>query len=72
MRLWKTKCERKGHDWLLHLQQEFIPSIDVCLRCGKKRKILPWGWCLGGHPIHEHYLDDSDVPHPVGNCTGPQ
>lgn len=80
----EARCRRKGHDWLLgHALREgvstppagtrgaeFIPVLDLCLRCGAKETTLPWGWCLGDHPLAEHYDAEGElVEHPT--CPGP-
>lgn len=78
-------CRRKDHDWLLgHALDdggvthpppgkrgaEFIPVDDICLRCGARAVTLPWGQCLNGHPLAEHYDDAGGlVSHPT--CPGP-
>lgn len=66
------KCSRHGHKWFPDLgEQEFIPTQDLCLRCRAERHALPWGECLAGHPIREHYSRDGDlVAHPW--CEGPR
>jgi hypothetical protein len=64
---------RHEHDWFPNIEpSEFLPLVDICLsgRCTARRVSLPYGQCLGGHPIAEHYgVDGSLVPHPV--CPGP-
>lgn len=68
MSLWK-RCP--PHDWFPRIgRREFIVTHDICLRCSEERMIKPWGDCLGGHPIAEHY-DEEGLPHPVGECWGP-
>lgn len=68
-----SRCWR-DHKWFPDLgRQEFIPVQDVCLRCRAVRTHLPWGECLGGHPIQDHYESgDPMVAEPVlGVCPGP-
>lgn len=75
----KRICRRKGHEWLLsHAAKyisdqpgsEFIPVHDICLRCGEKTVTLPWGECMGEHPLAEHYdAEGGLVEHP--SCPGP-
>lgn len=57
MRLWRSRCERRGHDWFPNARgpREFIPVSDVCFRCQIRRVFLPTGRCLYNHPIAEHY-----------------
>lgn len=73
----KLLCKIKGeHDWLLDhgsdhgARREFITVTDVCLRCGHQRTLLPYGRCLGDHPIADHYDQDghlkSFAPCPAG------
>lgn len=73
MKLWKSKCERGGHDWFPNLpSMEFNPMMDVCLRCGAQRAVMPWGECARTwHPIAEHYQPTSTIPIPTPGCTGP-
>lgn len=64
---------RHKHDWFpdLNPPMEFIPTIDICLRswCKARRVNLPWGQCLGGHPIAEHYDAEGElIPHAL--CLG--
>ena len=35
--------------------REFIPVYSMCVRCPATEITMPWGDCLGGHPIVEHY-----------------
>lgn len=55
MKLWKSRCDRNGHRWLLGVSREFIPVHDFCVHCKARTVWLPWGMCLGGHRIAEHY-----------------
>lgn len=65
------KCERVGHDWFPGDEpREFIPVPVVCLRCQRKKTVLPWGDCLTGHPIAEHYDKDGELIERAG-CAGP-
>ena len=59
----KLLCRMKGqHDWLLdHERREFIPMTDVCMRCGHQTQLLPYGRCLGDHPIADHYDQDGHL-----------
>lgn len=68
----RWRCKRKGHDWFPNLgMREFVPQQDICLRCGTVRTLLPYGTCLGGHPLAEHYDDEGHmVPHRW--CPGPR
>ena len=65
-------CRWRDHDWFPNLvRSEFLPLQDICLRCGARRTQLPWGQCLGGHPMAEHYQHDPMVAEPIGACAGP-
>lgn len=66
-------CRWRDHDWFPNIERmEFLPVQDVCLRCNAKRTQLPWGECLGGHPIAEHYRGANPlVAEPAGACLGP-
>lgn len=67
----KTKCERKGHDWFPGVgPREFIPTSDICFRCKAKRTHLPWGQCLGGHPLADHYDMQGTLTKVPGCRTG--
>ena len=80
-KLARRRCRRKGHDWLLSRAAnyspsrpgaEFIPVDDICLRCGARRTTLPWGWCLGDHPIAEHYDPEGNPTEPLtASARGP-
>lgn len=60
MRVAAFLCRRRGHDWFPAASaREFIPVMNICLRCGENRYVMPWGQCLGGHPMAEHYDVDS-------------
>lgn len=70
----KLICTLFEHDWLLSQERrEFFPITDVCLRCGHQRALLPYGRCLGDHPIADHYDKDGHVkafePCPAGGPT---
>lgn len=68
---WRRRCERKGHDWFPPFgPREFIPVNAICLRCRTPRTCLPYGQCLSGHPIAEHY-DEDGHPIPHATCPGP-
>jgi hypothetical protein len=78
MKLFKSKCERKGHDWFPNLgQREFTSVTDICMRCTESRLLLPYGICLGKsskskfHPLSEHY-DADGYPIVVEGCSGPR
>lgn len=68
----KLFCKVFGHKWFLGRGSfsEFVPVPDRCLRCSKKRVVLPWGDCLGEHPLAEHYDEEGRLvlvdgcPHP--------
>lgn len=68
---WRRRCDRKGHDWFPDTDpREFVPIIAVCLCCQATRTLLPYGQCLSGHPLAEHYDDDGQlIPHAA--CPGP-
>jgi hypothetical protein len=60
------------HKWFPDLNSEFLPITQVCLKggCVKTQVILPWGDCLSGHPIAEHY-DKQGRMVPIEKCGGP-
>lgn len=60
------------HDWFPDLEpSEFLPIGARCLECGASRMYLPYGQCLGGHPLAEHYDEHAEiVEHPT--CPGPR
>lgn len=67
----KRRCRRGEHDWFPDLgAKEFIPLGDICLNCPAMRMTLPWGQCLGKHPIADHY-DQMGQLVPFPNCPGP-
>lgn len=68
---WAFRCRRRGHDWFPgEGRREFIPTSDICFRCSVERVLLPWGLCVTGHPIAEHYDETGNLtPHPT--CPGP-
>lgn len=70
----KLLCKIKGeHDWFPdNGRSEFIPLAEVCLRCGHQRTLLPFGRCLGDHPIAEHYDKDGHVKPFDCPAGGPQ
>lgn len=70
-RLARWRCQRRGHKWFPAIgPHEFIVDHDYCLRCKTHRVTLPWGQCLGDHPIAEHYdALGRLVAHP--DCGGP-
>ena len=60
------------HDWFPDLgAREFIPMHEVCLKCRAERHLMPWGQCLGGHAIQEHYTQDGEL-RPLSYCSGPR
>lgn len=66
------RCAQRGHDWFPMLAaREFIPVSNVCLRCGEENVMLPWGQCLSGHPIAEHY-DAAGQLVTLEECPGPR
>lgn len=71
----KLLCKVTGeHRWLLNSERrEFVPIVDVCTRCGHQRHLLPWGRCLGEHPLADHYDKEGRVKD-FEPCTagGPQ
>jgi hypothetical protein len=73
--LWHAyKGCRRGHTWFPEppTAREFIPTMAICLRCTATVWTLPWGECLGGHPIREHYNEAGDlVELPSCRCGGP-
>lgn len=69
MLLGRRRCTT-GHTWFPGgAQREFIPLTDTCLRCNQTRTLLPWGRCLCGQRLADHY-DDTGTPVPVPGCTG--
>lgn len=65
-----ARCEKVGHNWFPGLERrEFLPMPNICLRCNAQQVLLPYGHCLGGHPIAEHY-DDKGLPVEVPQCVG--
>lgn len=69
---WPYVWREHDHTWFPDLgQREFIPMHEVCLKCRASRVLLPWGQCLGGHPIHEHYDQDGELQD-VPGCEGPR
>ena len=51
--------------------REFLPTSGKCRRCGTSRVWLPYGQCLTGHPLADHY-DAEGRPVPVASClSGP-
>jgi len=73
MKLFKSKCERKGHTWFPNIgQREFLPTSDLCLKCKAERVLLPWGTCLDGtHLLSDHY-DSEGLEVDVDGCPGPR
>lgn len=64
-------CARYQHEWFPgYGHREFIPTTQICLRCHDERTLLPWGQCLGGHPIAQHY-DQDGQPFELPNCPRP-
>lgn len=65
-------CRRFGHQWFPgNGQREFIPLEERCLRCNESRVLMPYGRCLGGHELIDHYQPGSTSPYPYENCPGP-
>ena len=65
------RCRRRGHDWFPNLvAREFIPTADLCFRCRARRTLLPWGRCITGHPIADHYDPRGNLI-AVAGCAGP-
>lgn len=63
------KCKARGHDWFPPPRSsEFLPIRSSCMRCRVETVSKPYGMCLGGHPIAEHY-NDQGVEIPVPHCT---
>lgn len=71
--IFKFICRIRGHKWLLDERSvsEYVPVPDRCLRCGEKTVYLPWGWCLGGHSLSDHY-DDTGKLVVLADCSGPR
>lgn len=65
----KWRCRREGHDWFPDWStSEYLPRVDMCIRCRDTRVLLPWGECLGGHPIADHYEPSGEPAAPVPEC----
>lgn len=61
----------RTHEWFPDLPaSEFLPVRDVCLKCTAERYRPPWGECLGGHPLADHY-DGTGEAREVEGCLGP-
>jgi len=41
-----------------------MPATSVCLRCPATTITMPYGDCIGGHPIVDHY-DFTGKEHPL-------
>lgn len=69
-----SRCNRKGHDWFPDEERrEFIPVVVTCLRCTATKTMLPYGQCLGGHPMVEHYrFVPPERPRAVEGCPAPR
>jgi len=66
------RCRRRGHQWFPdHQRREFIVVESWCIRCRTHDVLLPWGQCLTGHAMADHY-DSSGHRVPVPGCAGPQ
>lgn len=63
-------CET--HRWFPGMTaRQFLPLVNVCLRCRTHQVLLPWGECLRGHPVAEHYDPEGHLqPHPT--CGAPR
>lgn len=58
-------CWLRGHDWFPPIQaREWLPVKSGCLRCSATTLTMPYGECLGGHPVVEHY-DLAGKEHPL-------
>ena len=65
-----VRC-RKGHDWFPgHGSREFIITTDVCMRCEAMQVHLPYGTCMTGHPVKDHY-DANGRLVPLAYCDAP-
>lgn len=68
---WNWKCRRGDHNWFPPFgPREFITVNQLCLRCPAERTQLPYGECITGHPIAEHYTPDGHIQ-PLEKCAGP-
>ena len=68
-RFWR-RCH--PHDWFPnHPPREYIVTTDVCLHCEAIRVNLPYGFCLTGHPIEQHYDEDGRLV-VLNYCAGPR
>lgn len=70
-RLWRTKCEKRGHRWFPGIGSEFLCIPNECLDCPAKLVLKPWGRCLTGHPLADHYTDQGILILNVNGCHGP-
>ena len=72
MSFWsRRRCRRKGHQWFPDAPvSEYLCLVDVCLRCGDIDIKKPWGMCLGGHPLADHYDDDGNQQPALGCSIG--
>lgn len=72
--LWRGSwCQRHGgHLWFPGPPEprEFIPGWFMCLRCMVSVDVPPWGRCMRGHPLADHY-DERCRPVEVAGCPGP-
>jgi hypothetical protein len=60
------------HDWFPGQgSREFVLTVDVCTHCNATRVNVPWGQCLSGHPIGEHYTRDGRIV-ALDYCERPQ
>lgn len=64
-------CWFAGHKWFPPVQaREWMPATSVCLRCPATTITMPYGTCLGGHPVVDHYdLDGKEHPLPKHVCS---
>jgi hypothetical protein len=67
-----SKCDKRGHDWFPdNGAREFVVTEDMCMRCGVFRTLLPYGRCLCGEPLAEHY-NKLGGRRDVRGCSGPR
>ena len=68
----RRRCAKRGHDLFPgEAAREFLPVLNVCLRCKARVAVLPYGLCLGGHPLADHY-DADGMPVQLAACAGPR
>lgn len=65
------RCRRGRHDWFPGVEpREFLAGLAICLGCRERLVVLPYGTCLTGHPLAEHYDAEGNV-RPAGSCPRP-